>query len=82
MKDNECSGQPCISKTKENVEKNKKLVQKDRQISVRLIAECINIDKEGKLREDLSMTKNLFQAGPKIPQTLAKRTVRNVERMV
>jgi hypothetical protein len=39
-------GRPSTSKTEENVEKIGEIIQKDRRLSIRMIAEIVNMDKE------------------------------------
>jgi hypothetical protein len=39
-------GRPCTSKTNENVEKIEQIVRIDRRLSILMIAEMVNIDKE------------------------------------
>jgi hypothetical protein len=60
VKDKERTGRPKTHQTDENVEKVQKLVQCDRQLSVRKMAEEPNLDKETVrkiLTEDLRMGK-------------------------
>ncbi|KAJ8941799.1 hypothetical protein NQ318_015924 [Aromia moschata] len=44
--DDPCSGRPSTSKTDENIEKNGKLIRKDRRLCIRGLAEITGIDKE------------------------------------
>jgi hypothetical protein len=46
VEDDECPGRPCTSKTNENVEKIEQIVRIDRCLSIRMIAETVNVDKE------------------------------------
>ena len=69
VKDDECPGRPCTSRTEENVEKISQIVRKDRRLSVRMIAESVNIDKDTAwkiLREDLNMKKVCAKMVPRV----------------
>ena len=60
VEDDERSRRPTISKTTYNNRKSEKIVREDRQLSIRLIAERMSIDKETMwqvLHENLHMTK-------------------------
>ncbi|VVC39540.1 Hypothetical protein CINCED_3A020937 [Cinara cedri] len=46
VKDDEHPGRPCTSKSDENVDKIDKIVRNDRRLSIRMVADMINIDKE------------------------------------
>jgi hypothetical protein len=46
VEDDERPRRPCTSKTNENVEKIEQIVRIDRRLSIRMIAEMVNIDKE------------------------------------
>ena len=46
VKDDERPGRPCTSRTEENVEKISQIVRKDCRLSVQMIAESVNIDKD------------------------------------
>ncbi|XP_039610931.1 protein GVQW3-like [Polypterus senegalus] len=69
VEDNERPGRPSTSRTEENVEKIRQMVRKDRRLSVRMIAETINIDKDTAwkiLREDLNMKKVYAKLVPRV----------------
>jgi mRNA-degrading endonuclease RelE of RelBE toxin-antitoxin system len=58
VKDDERTGRPKTHRTDKNVEKVRKLVRSDRQLSVRMMAEELNLDRETVrkiLTEDLGM---------------------------
>lgn len=60
VEDDERSGRPVTSRTDENIQKINKIVRRDRRLSVRMIADMTNIDRETIrkiLHEDLQMTK-------------------------
>ena len=64
--DEERSGQPATSRTEENIAKIRQIVRENRQLTVRSIAEQVNIDRETVkkiLTEDLDMRK-CVQNGP------------------
>jgi hypothetical protein len=46
VEDEERPGRPSTSKTEDNVEKISGIVQKDRCLSIQMIAEIVNMDKE------------------------------------
>jgi hypothetical protein len=46
VEDDECPGHPLASKTEENIEKTSEIVQKDRRLSIQMIVEMANMDKE------------------------------------
>jgi phosphopantothenate synthetase len=46
VEDDRCPRCPSTSKTKENVEKISEIVRKDQCLSIRMIAEMVNMDKE------------------------------------
>ena len=69
VKDDERPRRPCTSRTEENVEKISQIVRKDRRLSVRMIAESVNIDKDTAwkiLREDLNMKKVCAKMVPRV----------------
>jgi transposase len=69
VKGDERPGRPCTSKTNENVEKIEKIVRIGRRLSIRMIAEMVNIDKETVrhvLHEDLNMTKVCAKMVPRL----------------
>jgi len=62
------SGRPTTSRTEENIAKVRKILRKNRRLTVRSIAEQVNIDR-GTVRkiltEDLDMTKLCAKMVPK-----------------
>ncbi|XP_060833661.1 protein GVQW3-like [Rhopalosiphum padi] len=60
VEDNQRVGRPCSSKTNDNISKINEIVRKDRRLSIRMIAEMVNINKETVrqiLHDELNMTK-------------------------
>ena len=60
MTDEERSERPATSRTEENIAKARQIVRKNRRLTVRSIAEQVNIDRETVwkiLTEDLDMRK-------------------------
>jgi len=58
--DEERSGRPATSKTEENIAKVRQIVRENRRLSVRVVAEQVNIDRETVrkvLTDDLAMSK-------------------------
>jgi hypothetical protein len=69
VKDNKRTGHPKTHWTDENVEKVQKLVCSDRQLSVQMMAEKLNLDRETVrkiLTEDLGMRKVSAEMVPQI----------------
>ncbi|GFV97154.1 protein GVQW3 [Trichonephila clavipes] len=69
VEDDSWPGRPSTSKTDENVEKVASLIQSDRRLSIRAIAETVNIDKECLrqiLLDNLNMQKVCAKMVPKI----------------
>jgi hypothetical protein len=69
VKYDEHPGRPCTSKTNENVGKIELIVRTDRRLSIRMIAEMVNIDKltvRQVLHEDLNMTKVCAKMVPRL----------------
>jgi histone-lysine N-methyltransferase SETMAR len=69
MKDDERTGRPKTHRTDENVEEVWKLVHSDRRLSVRMMAEELNLDRETVrkiLTEDLGMRKVSAKTVPRI----------------
>ncbi|XP_066962283.1 protein GVQW3-like [Macrobrachium rosenbergii] len=70
VKDDERPGRPSTSRTEEeNVEKISQTVRKDRRLSVRMIAESVNTDKDTAwkiLREDLTMKRVCAKMVPRV----------------
>ena len=69
VEDDECSRLPTISKTTYNNRESEKIVREDRQLSIRLIAERMSIDKETMwqvLLETLHVTKVCAQVVSKL----------------
>ncbi|KAL4126402.1 hypothetical protein QTP88_010624 [Uroleucon formosanum] len=68
VEDNQRVGRPCSSKTNDNISKINEIVRKDRRLSIRMIAEMVNIDKETVrqiLHDELNMTKVCAKMVPK-----------------
>ncbi|XP_025420797.1 protein GVQW3-like [Sipha flava] len=68
VEDNQRVGRPCSSKTNDNISKINEIVRKDRCLSIRMIAEMVNIDKETVrqiLHDELNMTKVCAKIVPK-----------------
>jgi len=68
LTDEESSGRPATSRTKENMAKVCKIVRENRQLTVRSIAEQVNIDRETVrkiLTEDLDTRKVCEKMVPK-----------------
>ncbi|KAL4149713.1 hypothetical protein QTP88_003590 [Uroleucon formosanum] len=68
VEDNQRVGHPCSSKTNDNISKINEIVRKDRRLSIRMIAEMVNIDKETVrqiLHDELNMTKVCAKMVPK-----------------
>ncbi|KAL4131067.1 hypothetical protein QTP88_008418 [Uroleucon formosanum] len=68
VEDNQRVGRPCSSKTNDNISKINEIVRKDRRLSIRMIAEMVNIDKETIrqiLYDELNMTKVCAKMVPK-----------------
>ena len=66
--DEERSGQPARSKTQENIAKIHQIVRENRRLTVRSIAEQVNINRERVrkiLTEDLNMRKACAKMVPK-----------------
>ncbi|XP_025415968.1 protein GVQW3-like [Sipha flava] len=65
---NQRVGRPCSSKTNDNISKINEIVRKDRRLSIRMIAEMVNIDKETVrqiLHDELNMKKVCTKMVPK-----------------
>jgi len=68
VNDEESSGRPATSKTEENIAKVRQIVRVNRRLTVRSIAEQVNIDRETVrkiLTEDLDMRKVCAKLVPK-----------------
>ncbi|GFV45528.1 protein GVQW3 [Trichonephila clavipes] len=81
VEDNSRSGRPSTSKTDENVEKVASLIRSDRRLSIRAIAETVNIDKECVrqiLHDNLNMQKVCAKMVPKILPFEQQATRKNV----
>jgi Mn-dependent DtxR family transcriptional regulator len=68
VEDDERTGRPVTMKTDENVDKVRTLVRNDSHLSIRMIAEELNVDKETVrqiLTESLKMKKSVCQEGSK-----------------
>ncbi|KAL4089073.1 hypothetical protein QTP88_024146 [Uroleucon formosanum] len=68
VEDNQRVVRPCSSKTNDNISKINEIVRKDRRLSIRMIAEMVNIDKETVrqiLHDELNMTKICAKMVPK-----------------
>lgn len=66
--EDEHPGRPCTSKTDENVDKIDKIIRNDRHLSIRMIIDMINIDKETVrqiLHNNLNMNKVCAKMVPK-----------------
>jgi len=66
--DNEISGRPTTNRTEENISKVRQIVRENRRLTVRSIAELVNIDRETVrkiLTEDLDMRKVWAKMVPK-----------------
>jgi len=66
--DEERSGRPATSRTEENITKVRQIVRENRRLTVRSIAEQVNIDRETVrkfLTEDLDMRKVCAKMVPK-----------------
>ena len=66
--DEERSGRPAKSRTEENVAKVRQIASENRRLTVRSIAQQVNIDRETIrkiLTEDLDMRKDVCKNGPK-----------------
>ena len=78
VEDDERAGRPVTSRTDKNIEKLNEIVHKDRRLSVRMMADIMNIDRETIrkiLHEDLQMTKVCAKMVPKnlTPEQKANR---------
>ncbi|GFV86352.1 protein GVQW3 [Trichonephila clavipes] len=81
VEDDSRPGRPSTSKTDENVEKVASLIRPDRRLSIRAIAETINIDKECVrqiLHDNLNMQKVCAKMVPKILTFEQQATRKNV----
>lgn len=68
VEDDEREGRPSTSKTDENVEKITEIIRKDRRLSVRMLAEMVNINRETVrqiLHNELNMQKVCAKMVPK-----------------
>jgi hypothetical protein len=68
VEDNKHPGRPSISKTEENVEKISEIVRKYQHLSIRMIAEMVNMDKQMVrqiLHDPLNMRKVCAKLVPK-----------------
>jgi len=77
--DEERSGRPATSRTEENIAKVRQIVRENRRLTVRSIAEQVNIDRETVrkiLTEDLDMRKVCARMVPK--QLTEKQKLRRV----
>jgi len=75
----ERSGRPATSRTEENIEKVRQIVSENRRLTVRSIAEQVNIDRETVrkiLTENLDMSKVCAKMVPKeLPEEQKQRRV-------
>ncbi|GFX00422.1 protein GVQW3 [Trichonephila clavipes] len=81
VEDDSRPGHPSTSKTDENVEKVASLIRSDRRLSIRAIAETVNIDKECVrqiLHDNLNMRKVCAKMVPKILTFEQQATRKNV----
>ncbi|GFV69830.1 FLJ37770-like protein, partial [Trichonephila clavipes] len=81
VEDDSRPGRPSTSKTDENVEKVTSLIRSDRRLSIRAIAETVNIDKECVrqiLHDNLNMQKVCAKMVPKILTFEQQATRKNV----
>ncbi|GFT47338.1 mariner Mos1 transposase [Trichonephila clavipes] len=81
VEDDSRPGRPSTSKTEENVEKVASLIRSDRRLSIRAIAETVNIDKECVrqiLHDNLNMQKVFAKMVPKILTFEQQATRKNV----
>ncbi|GFX48184.1 mariner Mos1 transposase [Trichonephila clavipes] len=81
VEDDSRPGHPSTSKTDENVEKVVSLIRSDRRLSIRAIAETVNIDKECVwqiLHDNLNMQKVWAKMVPKILTFEQQATRKNV----
>ncbi|GFV59355.1 protein GVQW3 [Trichonephila clavipes] len=81
VEDDSLPGRPSTSKTDENVEKVVSLIRSDRRLSIRAIAETVNIDKECVwqiLHDNLNMQKVCAKMVPKILTFEQQATRKNV----
>ncbi|GFS78965.1 protein GVQW3 [Trichonephila clavipes] len=81
VEDDSRPGRPSTSKTEENVEKVASLIRSDRRLSIRAIAETVNIDKECVrqiLHDNLNMQKVRAKMVPKILTFEQQATRKNV----
>ncbi|GFY13863.1 putative mariner transposase [Trichonephila clavipes] len=81
VEDDSRPGRPSTSKTDENVEKVASLIRSDRRLSIRAIAETVNIDKECVrqiLHDNLNMQKVCAKMVPKILTFEQQATRKNV----
>ncbi|GFT54362.1 protein GVQW3 [Trichonephila clavipes] len=81
VEDDSRPGRPSTSKTDENVEKVASLIRSDRRLSIRAIAETVNIDKECVrqiLYDNLNMQKVCTKMVPKILTFEQQATRKNV----
>nr|CAH7718695.1 unnamed protein product [Callosobruchus chinensis] len=67
VEDVERTGRPVTSRIEENIKKVNEIVRKDRRLSLRMISDLSNIDRETvrKIYEDLKMTKVCAKMVPK-----------------
>lgn len=69
VNDDERPGRPSTSRTDENINKINEIVRKDRRLSIRMIAEMVNIDKETArqiLHDNLNMRKVCAKMVPRL----------------
>ncbi|GFX58090.1 putative mariner transposase [Trichonephila clavipes] len=81
VEDDSRPGRPSTSKTDENFEKVASLIRSDRRLSIRVIAETVNIDKECVrqiLHDNLNMQKVCAEMVPKILTFEQQATRKNV----
>ncbi|GFV07710.1 putative mariner transposase [Trichonephila clavipes] len=81
VKDYSRPGRPSTSKTDDNVEKVASLIRSDRRLSIRALAETVNIDKEcvrQTLHGNLNMQKVCAKMVPKILTFEQQETRKNV----
>nr|CAH7723476.1 unnamed protein product [Callosobruchus chinensis] len=82
VEDDERTGRPVTSRIEENIKKVNEIVRKDRRLSLRMISDLSNIDRETVrkiLHEDLKMTKHQDNAPAhnalSVKQFLAKKSI-------
>ena len=72
IEDDQRPGRPSTSKTDANIEKVSEIVRQNRRLSIRAVAELINIDKETVrqiVHNNINMKKSVFEDGAETPHS-------------